>query len=144
MVSFPCVNFWSDHELVTGGDDFALRRYDIRKIAPTDGAVGSLLGHSSPVTSLAICGDFVLSGAHDGSVRVWSDSLKHASSVKFAQDPIHPESDDTSTAVACLIGHSQAVKAVSARSGGAKKTIEVLSASSDTTMNKYSVLMNTK
>ena len=133
------VAFRSEYELITGGDDFIVRRFDIRKVTPIGGAIGSFLGHSSPVTSLEVFSDLVLSGAQDGSVRIWSDSPK-TGGVKFADPKPADEMVDTSSAIGALIGHSQAVRSIACRSGGLKHTTEIITGSSDSVINKYSVV----
>lgn len=58
-------------EVVASGDDFCIKRWDTRfsKKAP----VASYMGHTSGVRALVISPDrnFFLSGAVDGSVRIW-------------------------------------------------------------------------
>jgi WD40 repeat protein len=131
-----CTQWLNTNELLTGGDDFIIRRFDIRKLGSFQSeAVGAFLGHSSPVTSLEIVGNDLLSGSLDGSVRIWKmeSSIKKSGNVKFQPQ----ETDGTTVATTALIGHSQAVKCISARVGG--KQIDILTGSSDTTINEYLV-----
>jgi WD40 repeat protein len=135
------IRFRSDYELITGGDDLAIRRFDIRKITPTGGSIGSFLGHTSCISSLEIGGNYVLSGANDGSVRIWSETQAPSiGGVKFAVDETSLHGEDPSEAMCCLVGHNQAVKGISYRNGGAKNSMEILTGSSDTCINRYTVL----
>jgi WD40 repeat protein len=60
-----------EHEILAAGDDFCIKRWDMRK--PTAPPVASYLGHTSRVLSLTLSpdGQWLVSGASDGSVRVW-------------------------------------------------------------------------
>lgn len=142
-----CVRWIGEFELLTGGDDFIVRRFDIRKVTPSGGSTGALLGHSSPITSLEALSyqgeTMVFSGSRDGSVRIWSldphVNARKGGNVKFQQANEDMEtSSDTSVSRAALIGHSQAVKATAAKIIGSSK-ISVLTGSSDTTINEYLV-----
>eukprot|EP00928_Gymnodinium_smaydae_P040335 TRINITY_DN27363_c0_g1_i2.p1 TRINITY_DN27363_c0_g1~~TRINITY_DN27363_c0_g1_i2.p1 ORF type:complete len:547 (+),score=119.85 TRINITY_DN27363_c0_g1_i2:87-1727(+) len=67
-----CKAIWSgDNEIATGGDDYCVKRWDIR--APRNPPVASHLGHTSSVKALALSGDgqFLVSGGGDGSIRLW-------------------------------------------------------------------------
>ena len=135
-----CVKWLSENELVTGGDDYIIRRFDIRKSGEP---VGCLLGHSSSITSIGTItdrGHMLLSGAMDGSVRIWNVDLAHgkrSTNVKFHQDEDKDLEEDHAPKCA-LIGHTQAVKGVSARKGSSGM-VEIVTCSSDTTINHYSI-----
>lgn len=60
-----------EHEVICAGDDFCIKRYDVRKAKGPP--VASYMGHTSRVLSLALSsrGDYVVSGAGDGTVRCW-------------------------------------------------------------------------
>jgi WD40 repeat protein len=126
-----CVRFKSDHQLLTGGDDFVVRMFDDRKLR--EGAIGAFLGHTSAVSSIAVLDGLVFSGSLDGSVRVWSDAQVSGHGVKFLG--AETEEHDATIAKAALIGHSQAVKSIAARKNG--KAVEVLTGSSDTCVNIF-------
>lgn len=124
----------SDFELFVGGDDFVVRCFDLRNVSYLGSAISCYLGHSSPITSLEIDSDkTLLSGALDGSVRLWSlEESAGSTAVRFCE-PEDAEKDGSRIATSALIGHSQAVKCIAARPG------HVLTASSDTTVNHYRI-----
>jgi WD40 repeat protein len=141
-----CLKWTSEFDLLTGGDDYIIRRFDVRKVKPTGGAVGCLLGHSSPITSLTNIGyRTIFSGSTDGSVRVWeieNIQNRRGTNVKFvsASPEESPDMDDSISARCALIGHAQAVKGISVRKASGS-ALEVLSCSSDTTVNEYSIVL---
>ena len=140
------VEFRTEHEIISGGDDYLVKVFDTRRLTPLGGAIGCFLGHTSAITSLAVAPNLILSGALDGSVRLWTEPPKHIGGVvKFQELTITQTDDmtDTSSAAAALVGHSQSVKAIAYRTGGAKKTAEILTASSDTCIHRYSVALHT-
>lgn len=61
-----------DTELLTAGDDFCIKRWDIRR--PNDLPMARYMGHTSCVRSLAVSPDRQLfaSGTSDSSVRLWA------------------------------------------------------------------------
>jgi len=63
--------FRGDKEIVSCGDDYCIKRFDIRK--PNAGPVASFFGHTSVVKSIALSPDdkFLVSATDDGSLRVW-------------------------------------------------------------------------
>lgn len=148
LTRLSCVKWVTDFELLTGGDDFVVRKFDIRKIKPSGGASGCFLGHSSPITSLSTFGNgTVLSGSMDGSVRIWhseSPMGKKASNVKFTgpvlEEPKEKEVDDASVPKCALIGHSQAVKGIAVKQGP-NHSLDILTCSSDTTINQYCLVL---
>jgi WD40 repeat protein len=60
-----------DRELVSCGDDYCVKRWDIRNLK--QGTVENYLGHTSPVRKIAMSEDqkYVISAANDGGIRVW-------------------------------------------------------------------------
>jgi len=60
-----------DREVMTCGDDFCIKRWDLRM--PTDPPIACYLGLTTNVTTLALSADrtFFVSGTFDGSVRLW-------------------------------------------------------------------------
>jgi len=71
--------FVNDNELLIAGEDFCIKRWDIRNCSAPP--VACYLGHTTHVKALALSEDRTLfaSGAFDGSVRVWfvdADGLK--------------------------------------------------------------------
>lgn len=60
-----------DKEVISCGDDYCIKRWDLRKLA--DGAVASYFGHTSPVRTIEMSSDekFIISGTVNGSVRLW-------------------------------------------------------------------------
>ena len=81
MAEFPdaaagytvCDAVWcNESELLSGGDDFCVKRWDVRR--PKDLPVARYMGHTSCVRSLALSPDRQLfaSGTTDSSVRLWA------------------------------------------------------------------------
>ncbi|KMK65746.1 c-type cytochrome [Puniceibacterium sp. IMCC21224] len=64
-----CVLFVSETELISGGDDFALVRWDL-----TTGTATQLEGHAGKVKALALSPDgaTLASASWDGSIGIWS------------------------------------------------------------------------
>jgi len=68
-----CDALWcGQYEILTGGDDFCVKRWDIRK--PGAAPLSRYMGHTSCVRSLAISPDkkLFVSGATDSSIRLWA------------------------------------------------------------------------
>lgn len=88
----------SEHEVCACGDDYCVKRWDIRK--PTAPPVASYLGHTSRVMSLALSPDkqWLVSGAADGSVRVWplDGEMKEANKLKPQIATLEKEVEDMS------------------------------------------------
>ena len=91
----------------------------------------------------------VLSGAVDGSVRIWQSKgsdmqFKKSSNVKFQaatpRDQAGHDLQEEHVPRCALIGHTQAVKGIAARRGSEGHT-EILTCSSDTMINEYSIVL---
>ncbi|CAE7262464.1 unnamed protein product [Symbiodinium natans] len=68
-----CDAAWcSESELLTAGDDYCIKRWDIRR--PNDLPLARYMGHTSCVRSLALSPDrqVFASGTNDSSVRLWA------------------------------------------------------------------------
>lgn len=81
-----CALWCSDFEVISCGGDYCIKRWDVRK--PTASPLASYMGHTSKVTALTLSPDgaFVVSGAEDGSVRVWElDGEKRKAAILIPQ-----------------------------------------------------------
>lgn len=60
-----------DHEIISCGDDYCAKRWDMRQIAK--GPVACYFGHTAVVRSICLSPDeqFLLTGTNNGSVRMW-------------------------------------------------------------------------
>eukprot|EP00746_Dinoflagellata_sp_MGD_P078736 gnl/MRDRNA2_/MRDRNA2_31463_c0_seq1.p1 gnl/MRDRNA2_/MRDRNA2_31463_c0~~gnl/MRDRNA2_/MRDRNA2_31463_c0_seq1.p1 ORF type:complete len:582 (+),score=130.65 gnl/MRDRNA2_/MRDRNA2_31463_c0_seq1:84-1748(+) len=60
-----------EHEIISCGDDFCIKRWDIRKLG--EGSITNYFGHTSTVKSICLSEDkkFLVSATHDGSIRLW-------------------------------------------------------------------------
>jgi len=89
----------AEHEVITCGDDYCMKRWDLRKFE--DGPIMCFLGHTNCVRSMALSADkrFLISGDARGSVRVWwadeAEGLRgsHAEALAHAQQLISAERD---------------------------------------------------
>jgi len=63
--------FRGQHEVITCGDDYCIKRFDIRQ--PGGTLKASYLGHTSTVRNICLSpeGDFLASVCEDGSLRLW-------------------------------------------------------------------------
>jgi len=62
--------WWTQHKVVSCGDDYCMKSWDIRK---PDAPISSFFGHSSVCRAICLSPDkrFLVSGTSSGSVRVW-------------------------------------------------------------------------
>lgn len=60
-----------DKEIVSCGDDFCVKKWDIRKLK--NGPIENYFGHTSPVRAMALspCQKFCISSTNDGTIRLW-------------------------------------------------------------------------
>jgi WD40 repeat protein len=120
--------------IFTGGDDFIVRKFDLRKVADPE----KFLGHSSGITALKIAhkDQRLLSGSADGSVRVWElRKPVNQSAVKF-QDTGSDASMLVCASTRALIGHTQAIKCISVNES--EPNGKVITGSLDASINYYS------
>lgn len=63
--------FRGENEVISCGEDYCIKRWDQRALKK--GCVTAYFGHVSPVRCIALSSDerFIVSGTHNGSVRVW-------------------------------------------------------------------------
>jgi len=70
--------------------------------------------------------------------------VKKTSNVKFTEpvleEPKEKEVDDASVPKCALIGHSQAVKGIAVKQGP-NRSLDILTCSSDTTINQYCLVL---
>lgn len=69
-VVYDCL--WrGEYEIISCGDDFCIKRWDIRKIG--GGSITNYFGHTSTVRSICLSPDdkFLVSSTVDGSIRLW-------------------------------------------------------------------------
>ncbi len=123
-----------NNHIFTGGDDFIIRKFDLRKIGRDDPE--KFLGHSSAITALQIAKNDqrLFSGSSDGSVRVWELTSSVPATVKF-QDSPGDASVLISASTRALVGHSQAVKCISVDE--TEPNGKVITGSIDTSVNCY-------
>jgi len=62
----------NENELLSSGDDYCVKRWDLRKTL-SNGPVTNFFGHTSNVRTLCCspCGQFLVSAAEDGCIRLW-------------------------------------------------------------------------
>lgn len=63
----------NEHEVLSSGDDYCVKRWDLRKINVNSGPSTNFFGHTSNVRALCLspCGEFLVSAAEDGCIRLW-------------------------------------------------------------------------
>lgn len=62
-----------EHEVLSSGDDYCVKRWDLRKVDISSGPTTNFFGHTSNVRALCLspCGEFLVSAAEDGCIRLW-------------------------------------------------------------------------
>eukprot|EP00933_Yihiella_yeosuensis_P050998 TRINITY_DN48822_c0_g1_i1.p1 TRINITY_DN48822_c0_g1~~TRINITY_DN48822_c0_g1_i1.p1 ORF type:complete len:576 (+),score=93.95 TRINITY_DN48822_c0_g1_i1:84-1811(+) len=81
--------WYNDHEVITCGDDYCIKRWDIRM--PTNPPVESYLGHTSGVKTICLSPDntFLVSGDETGGYRMWfANAQKTREELSFGEDDI--------------------------------------------------------
>jgi WD40 repeat protein len=132
--------FVTNNTVLIGGVDCIIRLFDIRN--PSE-ATRCFLGHSSGISSLSLSPDRTrfISGSVDGSARIWElaeSELESKHEVKFG-DFDHVVRNSI-PAICTLIGHSQTIQATAWKKDTHNPNhAEILSASSDSFVNHYSL-----
>lgn len=70
----------NEHEVLSSGDDYCVKRWDLRKVNVNSGPITNFFGHTSNVRTLCMspCGQFLVSAAEDGCIRLWViDEMLH-------------------------------------------------------------------
>jgi WD40 repeat protein len=62
----------NENEILSSGDDYCVKRWDLRKMGST-GPITNFFGHTSNVRTLCMspCGQLLVSAAEDGCIRLW-------------------------------------------------------------------------